>query len=100
MVGSSGSRLEPSISQVRHVKIQALITDHLLSKIWGEIYSDHLEYDLPQDKGDESETITFPQYLANITENQENMPVINYSTQHPTKMIPQQYNLCNSLIIR
>ena len=49
MVGSSCSKLDPSILQVRLVKIQALITYHLISKIWQEIYSDHLEYDLPQD---------------------------------------------------
>ena len=49
MVGSSGSRLDPYISQVRHVRMQALIAEHLISKIWRGIYSDHLEYDLPQD---------------------------------------------------
>ena len=36
------------------------------------IYSDHLEYDLPQDKGDESDPITFRQYLANMTAKTEN----------------------------
>ena len=30
MVGSSGSRLDPSISQVFRVKMQVLITDHLI----------------------------------------------------------------------
>ena len=59
MVGFSGSRLDPSLSQVFHVKTQALITDHLISKIWGGIYPDHVEYDLPKDKGDESDPITF-----------------------------------------
>ena len=39
MVGSSVSRIDPSISQIRHVKMQALIIDHLISKIWGGIYS-------------------------------------------------------------
>ena len=67
MVVSSGLRLDPSISQVRHFKVQALIKDHRISKRWGGVYSDHLEYDLPQDKGDESESITFRKYLANIT---------------------------------
>ena len=66
MIGSSGSRLDPSISQVRHVKMQLQIKDNLISKRWGEIYSDHLGYDLPQDMRDESEPITFQQYLANI----------------------------------
>ena len=32
MLVSSGSRPDPSISQVSHVKIQALITYHLISK--------------------------------------------------------------------
>ena len=64
MLVSSWSRLDPSIFQVSHVKIQALITDHQISKIWGGVYSDHLEYDLPQDKVDESDPITFKQYLA------------------------------------
>ena len=59
MLGSSGSILDPYISQCCHVKIQALITDHLISKIWGKIYSDYLEYDLPQDEVDESDPITF-----------------------------------------
>ena len=66
MVGYSGSRLDPSISQVCHVKMQALITYHLISKRLGEIYSDRLEYDLLQDKGDESKPITLRQYLANM----------------------------------
>ena len=79
MILPSGLRLDPSIFKVCHVKMQALITDHLLSKIWGEIYSDHLEYDLPQDKGDESNPITFRKYLANMTEKWENTPEINYS---------------------
>ena len=35
-VGSSGSRLGPLISQAGHVKIQALITYHLISKDGGE----------------------------------------------------------------
>ena len=47
MVGSSGSRLEPYILQFRHVKIQALITYHLISKSWGGLYLYHVEYDLP-----------------------------------------------------
>ena len=59
MVGSSGLRLDTSISQVFHVKIQALITDHLISQILGGIYSDHLENDLPQDEGDESDPIAY-----------------------------------------
>ena len=32
-----------------------------------EIYSDHLEYELPQDEGHESKPITLQQYLANMT---------------------------------
>ena len=40
----------------------------MISKQWGEIYSDHLEYDLPQDKGDKSNPITLQQYLAKTTE--------------------------------
>ena len=67
MVGSSRSILDPSISQVRHVKVQVLTTDHLISKRLGGIYSDHLEYYLPQYKGDESNPITFRHYLANMT---------------------------------
>ena len=67
MVGSSGSRLYPYISQVRYVKMQALIIDHLISKIWKGFYSDHINYDLPQDDGDEFNPIIFLQYLANMT---------------------------------
>ena len=67
MVGYSSSILDPSILQVPHVKIQALITDNLISKRWGGIYSDHLEYDLPQVEVDEYDPITFRKYLANIT---------------------------------
>ena len=59
MVVSSGSRLDPSVSQVHHDKMQALITDPLISKIWGEIFSDHLEYSLSQYEVDESDTMTF-----------------------------------------
>ena len=33
----------------------------------GGVLSNHLEYDLPQNKGEESDPITFQQYLANIT---------------------------------
>ena len=51
IVGYYVSRLDPSISKFRHVKMQALITDHLISKHWGGVYSHHLEYDLPQDEG-------------------------------------------------
>ena len=51
----------------------------MITKRWSEIYSDHLEYDLPQDKGDESNPITFRKYLANMTEKWENTPEINYS---------------------
>ena len=40
----------------------------MITKRWSEIYSDHLEYDLPQDKGGESDPITFRKYLANMTE--------------------------------
>ena len=53
--------------QVIHVKMQALIIDQLISKIWGKIYSNHLKYELPQDKGYEYDPITFRQYLANMT---------------------------------
>ena len=67
MVGFSGSRLNTSISQVIHIKMQALITDHLIPQIWGEIYSDHLKYDLPQDEGDEYNTTKFQKYLSNMT---------------------------------
>ena len=48
--------------------MQAPIKEHLISKIWGGVYSDHLEYELPQDEGDESDPITFKQYLGNIIE--------------------------------
>ena len=65
MVGSSGSRHATYILQVHHAQIQALTKDHLISKIWGNIYSDHLEYDLPQDKGDEYDPIMFQQYFSN-----------------------------------
>ena len=54
MLVSSGSRLDTYISQFFHIKMQALITDHLISQKWREIYSYHLEYYIPQDKGDES----------------------------------------------
>ena len=34
----------------------------------GKFYSEHLKYDYPQDEGDESDPITFQQYLSNMTE--------------------------------
>ena len=67
MVGYSGSRLDLYMLQVIHIKMQALITDHLISKIWGKFYSEHLKYDLTQYEGDESDLITLRQYLANMT---------------------------------
>ena len=67
MIGSSESRVEYFILQVRHVKLKSLVTDHLIFKRWGGFYSDHLGYDLLQDKGDESNPITFRQYFANMT---------------------------------
>ena len=51
--------------------MQAIIIDHLISKIWGGIYSYHIEYDLPQDKEYESVTITFQKYLANTSSKTE-----------------------------
>ena len=69
-------------------------------RLGGGGYSDHLEYDLPQDEGDESERITFRQYLANMTAKTGNMPEINYSTQYTMTMNPLQYALYISLIIR
>ena len=59
MVLSSGSIFDPYISHVRRVKIQALITDNLIPKIWGKIDSDHIGYNLLQDKGDEYDPIKF-----------------------------------------
>ena len=47
--------------------MKALITDHLISRIWVDIFSDHLEYELPQDKRDESDPITFQKCSANMT---------------------------------
>ena len=47
--------------------MQALITYNLISKRWREVYSDNLEYDLPQDEEDEYKPITLRQYLANMT---------------------------------
>ena len=41
--------------------MQALIQDHLISKIWVDIYSDHIEYELPQDEGYEFDLITYQQ---------------------------------------
>ena len=41
--------------------MKALITEHMISKRWGEIYSDNIEYDLPQENGDEYDSITFQQ---------------------------------------
>ena len=79
--------------------MQALIIYHLISKRWGGTYSDHLKYDLPQDKGDKSNPFTFQKYLANMTGKMENMPEINYSTQYPVTAIPLQYTLCIYLII-
>ena len=61
------SRIDPSISQVLHIKIQALTLDHLRSEIWGGGYSDYLEYDFPQDEGYESDAIMVRQKLANMT---------------------------------
>ena len=68
MVRYSGSTLDPYILQVIHVKMQAIITYHMISKRWGEIYSDHFEYELPQDKGYEYDPIMFRQYFLNVTE--------------------------------
>ena len=67
MVGSYGSKLDPSIYKGHHVKVQALITNHLISKRWREIYSDYLAYNLPQDKGDKSDPILLQKYLTNMT---------------------------------
>ena len=47
----------------------------------GVFYFDHLEYDLTQDKGDESNRITFREYFANKTEKWENTLEIKYSMQ-------------------
>ena len=47
--------------------MKALTIDHLISKRWGGICSDHIEYDISQDKGDESDPITFRQYSSNMT---------------------------------
>ena len=68
MVGSSGPILDPSILQVCHEKMQALITGNLISKIWERIYSNHLEYGLPQYKVDKLDPIMFQNYLGNMTE--------------------------------
>ena len=89
MIRSYGSRLDPYISQVPHVKMQALIKYHQISKIWGEIYSDHIEYDISQDEGDKSDPIMFRQYLANMTEKWASTPENNYSMQHTVITIPQ-----------
>ena len=51
------------------MKMQSLIKEHMISKRWGVIYSDHLEYDFPKDEGDESDPITFQQYLADMNVN-------------------------------
>ena len=67
MVGSSSSRLHHFISEVYHVEIQALITDHLISKLLEGILSYHIGYDIPQLDGDESDPIGFQKYLANMT---------------------------------
>ena len=67
MLVSSVSRLDTSISKVGHVKMQALIIDHLISKRWERIYLDHLKYELPQDDVNESDPIMLQQYLSNIT---------------------------------
>ena len=67
MVGSSSSRLDVSISQIFHVKMQTLISNHLISKCWVGIYSDRFEDSLPQDVGDESDPITPRKYLASMT---------------------------------
>lgn len=67
MIGSCGSRLDPPIPQVCHLIMQALITDRLISIHWGVIYSEHIGYELPQDKEYESDHITFRKYLVHIT---------------------------------
>ena len=77
--------------------MQALITDHLIFKILGEIYSDHLEYDIPQDERDESDPIMLGQYLSNMTAKRENTPDINHSMQYPVITTPLPYILCISL---
>ena len=67
MVVSPSSILDSLVFQICHVKIQALITYHLISKRWEGVYLVHLKYNLPQDEGDESYPITFRKYLANMT---------------------------------
>ena len=67
IVGTSVLRLDPYTLKFCHAKMKAIIKDHLISKIWGEIYPDHIEYELPQDEGDESYPITLRRYLANMT---------------------------------
>ena len=67
MIGSCGSRLDPPIPQVCHLIMQALITYRLISIHWGVIYSEHIEYEPPQDKEYESDHITFRKCLVHIT---------------------------------
>ena len=100
MVVSSGSILEPSTSQVCHVKMQSLIIDHLISKRWGKIYSENIKYDLPQDEVYESNPITFRKYLANMTEKWASTPDINNSMKYPVIIIPPPYTLRIFIIIR
>ena len=48
---------------------QNLCTNHRSTDIkkWGKFYSNHLEYDIPQDEGYQYDPITFRPYLANLT---------------------------------
>ena len=100
MLGSYGSILDPYLSQVRYVKMQALITDHLISKIWGKFYSEHLKYDLTQYEGDESDLITLRQYLANMTGKTGKYAVDQLFHAISRDNNPTTVHLCILLIIR
>ena len=63
MIGASSNKLDTSVSQVRHVKMQALVMDHMISKHWGEIYLGRLEYEVTQDKEIFNTTIKFRELL-------------------------------------
>ena len=100
MVGYSGSRLDPSIYKVFHVKIQALITDQLISKCWGKFIQTILNMIFLRTS--EMNLILLRSDNINIIwlRRRSSTPEINYSVQYLVITIPPPFILCLLLIIR
>ena len=58
LVRSSGQIFDITKKDVTHVTAQDVVINSLISKIWGKIYSNHIEYILPLG-GDNDKMVTF-----------------------------------------